>query len=84
MDDILVVLSDSVARLKREAALRERLSALGRFSAVIAHEVRNPLMIIKVRLAGRGPRAGRRHRSPGGAARPHHDGRARLRASAAG
>jgi signal transduction histidine kinase len=40
-------LTDSVARFQREAALRERLSALGRLSTVIAHEVRNPLMIIK-------------------------------------
>ena len=41
------VLTDSIARFQREAALRERLSALGRLSTVIAHEVRNPLMIIK-------------------------------------
>ena len=40
-------LADSIARFQREAALRERLSALGRLSTVIAHEVRNPLMIIK-------------------------------------
>jgi signal transduction histidine kinase len=40
-------LTESVARLQREAALRERLSALGRLSTVIAHEVRNPLMVIK-------------------------------------
>ena len=40
-------LVDSIARFQREAALRERLSALGRLSTVIAHEVRNPLMIIK-------------------------------------
>jgi signal transduction histidine kinase len=40
-------LTDSIARFQREAALRERLSALGRLSTVIAHEVRNPLMIIK-------------------------------------
>jgi signal transduction histidine kinase len=40
-------LTDSIARFQREAALRERLSALGRLSTVVAHEVRNPLMIIK-------------------------------------
>jgi len=40
-------LTDSIARFQREATLRERLSALGRLSTVIAHEVRNPLMIIK-------------------------------------
>ena len=43
-------LTDSVARFQREAAERERLSALGRLSTVIAHEVRNPLMIIKASL----------------------------------
>jgi signal transduction histidine kinase len=40
-------LTDSVARFQREAAQRERLLSLGRLSTVIAHEVRNPLMIIK-------------------------------------
>jgi two-component system sensor histidine kinase HydH len=40
-------LTGSIARFQREATLRERLSALGRLSTVIAHEVRNPLMIIK-------------------------------------
>jgi signal transduction histidine kinase len=40
-------LTDSIARFQREAALRERLSALGRLSTVVAHEVRNPLMVIK-------------------------------------
>jgi signal transduction histidine kinase len=40
-------LTDSIARFQREAALRDRLSALGRLSTIIAHEVRNPLMIIK-------------------------------------
>ncbi len=40
-------LTDSIERFQREAAQRERLSSLGRLSTVIAHEVRNPLMIIK-------------------------------------
>jgi len=43
-------LTDSIARFQREAADRERLSALGRLSTIIAHEVRNPLMIIKAAL----------------------------------
>jgi signal transduction histidine kinase len=40
-------LTDSISRFQREAGQRERLSSLGRLSTVIAHEVRNPLMIIK-------------------------------------
>ncbi len=40
-------LTDSIVRFQKEAALRERLSALGRLSTIVAHEVRNPLMIIK-------------------------------------
>ncbi|MEO8681376.1 MAG: ATP-binding protein [Vicinamibacterales bacterium] len=40
-------LTDSIAKFQREAGQRERLSSLGRLSTVIAHEVRNPLMIIK-------------------------------------
>ncbi|MGE5199557.1 MAG: ATP-binding protein [Rhodospirillaceae bacterium] len=40
-------LIDSIARFEREAAQRERLSSLGRLSSVVAHEIRNPLMIIK-------------------------------------
>jgi signal transduction histidine kinase len=43
-------LTDSIARFQREAALKERLSALGRLSTVIAHEVRNPLMVLKASL----------------------------------
>lgn len=43
-------LTESVARAQREMAHRERLSSLGRLSTVIAHEVRNPLMIIKAAL----------------------------------
>jgi signal transduction histidine kinase len=48
-------LTDSVVRFQRDAAQRERLSSLGRLSTVIAHEVRNPLMIIKgaLRTLGR-------------------------------
>ena len=41
------MLTESVVRFQRDAAQRERLSSLGRLSTVIAHEVRNPLMIIK-------------------------------------
>jgi two-component system sensor histidine kinase HydH len=40
-------MTDSIARFQREAAQRERLAALGRLSTVVAHEIRNPLMIIK-------------------------------------
>ena len=40
-------LTESVTSAQRDAAQRERLSALGRLSTVIAHEIRNPLMIIK-------------------------------------
>ena len=40
-------LTDSVARFQHEVSQKERLSSLGRLSTVIAHEIRNPLMIIK-------------------------------------
>jgi signal transduction histidine kinase len=40
-------LTEAALRFQREASLRDRLAALGRLSTVIAHEVRNPLMIIK-------------------------------------
>jgi signal transduction histidine kinase len=40
-------LTSALDRHQREAAQRERLSSLGRLSAVVAHEIRNPLMIIK-------------------------------------
>lgn len=43
-------MTESIARFQREVAQRERLSSLGRLSAVIAHEIRNPLMIIKTTL----------------------------------
>ena len=40
-------LTDSIARFQRDISHKERLSSLGRLSTVIAHEIRNPLMIIK-------------------------------------
>jgi len=40
-------LTESIRRFQQEAVLRRRLTDLGRLSTVIAHEVRNPLMIIK-------------------------------------
>jgi signal transduction histidine kinase len=43
-------MTDSIARFQREASQRERLSSLGRLSTVVAHEIRNPLMIIKTAL----------------------------------
>jgi signal transduction histidine kinase len=51
-------LTESIARFQRQAAQKERLSSLGRMSTVIAHEVRNPLMIIRASLSTlRGGRA---------------------------
>src|SRR5688572_690205 len=44
-------LTESIARFQREAAQKQRLLSLGRLSTVIAHEVRNPLMIIRASLA---------------------------------
>jgi signal transduction histidine kinase len=43
-------MTDSLVRFQREATQRERLSSLGRLSTVVAHEIRNPLMIIKTAL----------------------------------
>lgn len=40
-------LTESIGTFQRDARERERLSALGRLSTVIAHEIRNPLMIIR-------------------------------------
>ena len=45
-------MTESIARFQREAAQRERLSSLGRLSTIVAHEIRNPLMIIKMALRG--------------------------------
>ncbi|HEY8536956.1 MAG TPA: ATP-binding protein [Vicinamibacterales bacterium] len=50
-------LTDSIARFQREAAQKDRLLSLGRLSTVIAHEVRNPLMIIKAALRSLRPDA---------------------------
>jgi signal transduction histidine kinase len=44
-------LTESIARFQRDAAQKQRLSSLGRLSTVIAHEIRNPLMIIRASLA---------------------------------
>lgn len=52
-------LTGALNRFQREASARERLASLGRLSAVIAHEIRNPLMIIKSSV-----RALRRHAAP--------------------
>jgi signal transduction histidine kinase len=43
-------MTESIDRAQKEAAQKERLSSLGRLSTVIAHEIRNPLMIIKTAL----------------------------------
>ena len=43
-------MTESIERFQREAGQRERLSSLGRLSTVVAHEIRNPLMIIKSAL----------------------------------
>ena len=56
-------LTESIARFQREAAQKERLSSLGRLSTVIAHEIRNPLMIIRASLASLWTRRRRRRRS---------------------
>ena len=81
-------MTDSIARFQREAAQRERLSSLGRLSTVVAHEIRNPLMIIKTRC-GAAPRTDvtpeelarrrRRHRRRDRAPEPAGHRGARLR-----
>jgi len=40
-----------LAGKEREAGQKDRLSSLGRLSTVIAHEIRNPLMIIRASLS---------------------------------
>ncbi len=44
-------LTESISRFQREATQKDRLSSLGRLSTVVAHEIRNPLMIISATLA---------------------------------
>ena len=52
-------LTESIATFEQQAAQRERLSSLGRLSSVVAHEIRNPLMIIKTAVRSlRQPGAG--------------------------
>ena len=45
-------LTDAIHRFQQQAAQRDRLTALGRLSTVIAHEIRNPLMIVRGALRG--------------------------------
>jgi signal transduction histidine kinase len=45
-----LLMTQAIARFQSEAGQRERLAALGRLSTVIAHEIRNPLMIIKTAI----------------------------------
>jgi signal transduction histidine kinase len=42
----------AIGRFQQQAAERDRLIALGRLSTVIAHEIRNPLMIVRGALRG--------------------------------
>ena len=54
----LNTMTDSMTQFQRDAAQRERLSSLGRLSTVIAHEIRNPLMILKVAVRNLGRHKG--------------------------
>jgi signal transduction histidine kinase len=45
-------LTGALDRFRHEASLRDRLSSLGQLSTVVAHEIRNPLMIIKSAVRG--------------------------------
>jgi signal transduction histidine kinase len=45
-------LTEAIGRFQQQAAERDRLTALGRLSTVIAHEIRNPLMIVRGALRG--------------------------------
>ncbi len=45
-------MTTAIARFQQQASERERLAALGRLSTVIAHEIRNPLMIVRGALRG--------------------------------
>ena len=48
----LDTMTDAIGRFQQQAAERDRLAALGRLSTVIAHEIRNPLMIVRGALRG--------------------------------
>jgi signal transduction histidine kinase len=61
-------MTESIARFQREAAQRERLSSLGRLSTVVAHEIRNPLMIIKTALRSMKQESGQSPRIQGAVA----------------
>ncbi len=45
-------MTGAIGQFQQQAAERDRLAALGRLSTVIAHEIRNPLMIVRGALRG--------------------------------